>query len=573
MRAAFLRHAAESPETFRSLGVRVLPLQELGAREARPPLVALLGAVLAVLLLGSANLAGLLLARGIARERELAVRVALGASRAQLTRQLLCEGLLLAGAGAAAGLLLASWALAALAAALPESALSTMPNVAELRVDGATLAFGMGMALVTGVVFSLLPALRAGRRPAAPALAAGQRSLGARPDERVRAALVVGQVAVSLVLLVGAGLALTSFRSMLGRDAGFAPGHVLTMTAALPEERYPDAAGRLAFFERVLAKLEALPGVERAAAVNVLPFSTYDRGTRVLLEGAPEPLPGEAARAAYRATTPGYFDALGIPLRRGRDFDARDREGAPAVVIVNERLARRELGEASPIGRRLRVGGPAAPWREIVGVVGDVRHWSLTTDPDAEAYVPLAQAAEAMMMLAIRTSGDPIALAAAARQAVLEVDGEQPVYHVAALGERIAETLLMPRVAALLVTTFAAAALLLTALGLYALVAYVVGAQAPELGLRMALGASAGDVLRRVLGRGLRLVAAGLVLGGALAFALARLAQGLFFGANASDPWLYVATASAVMLTGLVAVLLPAARAARLDPARALRGE
>ena len=264
----------------------------------------------------------------------------------------------------------------------------------------------------------------------------------------------------------------------------------------------------------MLARLAALPGVERAVAVNVLPFSTYDRGTRILIEGAPEPVPGEAARGGYRATTPGYFDALGIPLQRGRDFDGRDRAGAPAVVIVNERLARRELGHVSPIGRRLRVGGPASPWREIVGVVGDVRHWSLTTDPDAEAYVPLAQAPESMMMLALRTSGDPLALAGAARRAVLEVDPEQPVYHVASLGERVAETLLLPRVAALLVTSFAAAALLLSALGLYALIAYVVGAQMPEFGLRMALGASGADVLRQVLGRGLKLVAVGMAVGG-----------------------------------------------------------
>ena len=573
VRAAFLRHAATSPQTFRSLGVRVLPLQELGAREARPPLVALLGAVLAVLLLGCANLAGLLLARGIARERELAVRVALGASGAQLVRQLLCESLLLAAAGAAAGLLLASFMLAALQAALPESALSTMPNVAELRLDSATLAFGMGLSLVTGVAFSLVPALRAGRRPTAPALASGARSLGTRPQQRLRGALVVGQVGVSLVLLVGAGLALLSFRAMLARETGFAPQRVLTMTASLPEARYPDPARRLAFFERVIARLAALPGVERAAAVNVLPFSTYDRGAGILLEGAPEPAPGEAARAAYRATTPGYFDALGIPLRRGRDFDARDREGAPAVVIVNERLARRELGDASPIGRRLRVGGSAAPWREIVGVVGDVRHWSLTTDPDAEAYVPLAQAPEAMMMLAVRTSGDPALLAAAARRAVLEVDSEQPVYHVASLGERVAETLLLPQAAALLVTSFAAAALLLASLGLYGLVAYVVGAQTPEFGLRMALGASASDVLRQVLGRGLKLVAAGTALGGVAGFALARLAQGLFFEVNPSDARLYAVTAGVVMLVGLVAVGLPAARAARVDPARALQRE
>jgi len=573
VRAAFLRHAAASPGTFRSLGVRVLPLQELGAREARPPLVALLGAVLAVLLLGCANLAGLLLARGIARERELAVRTALGASRAQLVRQLLCESLLLAMAGAAAGLLLASFLLAALQAALPESALATMPNVAELRLEGATLAFGMGLALVTGVAFSLVPALRAGERPTAPALATGGRSLGTRPRQRLRGALVVAQVGISLVLLVGAGLALLSFQALLARETGFSPQRVLTLTASLPDERYPDPAARLAFFERVVARLAALPRVERAAAVNVLPFSTYDRGTSILLEGAPEPLPGEAARAGYRVTTPGYFDALGIPLRRGRDFDARDRDGAPAVAIVNERLARRELGDVCPIGRRLRVGGPGAAWREIVGVVGDVRHWSLSSDPDAEAYVPLAQAPQAMMMLALRTSGDPLALAGAARGAVLEVDRDEPVYHVASLGERVAETLLLPRVAALLVAVFAAAALLLASLGLYGLVAYVVGAQTPEFGLRMALGAGAGDVLRQVLGRGLRLVAAGMALGGVAAFTLARLARGLFFEVNPSDPRLYAVTMGAVMLAGLVAVGLPAARAARVDPARALRDQ
>ncbi len=571
VRAAFLRQAAASPQVFRTLGVRVLPLSELGAREVRPPLAALLAAVLAVLLLGCANLAGLLLARGIARERELALRSALGASRMQLARQLLCEGLLLALLGAAAGMLIAGWALGALQAALPEAVRSTVPNLAELRVDGATLAFGMGLALVTGVAFSLLPALRAGRGTLATALGSLGRSFGTRPQQRLRQALVVGQVAVSLVLLVGAGLALASFRSMLAQQTGFAPARVLTMTAALPDSRYPDAAHRLAFYERVLAKLQALPGVERAAAVNVLPFSTYDRGTRVLAEGAPEPLPGEGARAAYRATTPGYFEALGIPLRRGRDFDARDHEGAPAVVIVNEQLARRELGDGPAIGRRLRLGAAGGPWREIVGVVGDVRHWSLTTDPNAEAYVPLAQAPESMMMLAVRTSGDPLGLAAAARRAVLEVDPEQPVYHVAALGERVAETLLLPRVAALLVTVFAVSALLLAALGLYGLVAYVTNARTAEFGLRMALGASAADVLRHVLGQGMALVALGLALGGLTALALARVARGLFFEVNPSDPILSAATAGVVALAAALAIGWPAMRAARVDPAGALR--
>ena len=571
VRAAFARRAAASPEAFRSLGVRVMPLQELGAREARPPLVAMLGAVLAVLLLGCANLAGLLLARGIARERELAVRTALGASRAQLTRQLVCEGLLLAGAGAASGLVLAGWALAALQAALPDAALATMPNIAELRLDSATLAFGAGLALVTGIAFSLLPALRAGRTPAAPALVSGGRSLGTRPQQRLRSALVVGQVGISLVLLVGAGLALGSFRAIVARDTGFEPRRVLTLTAALPQGRYPDAPRRLAFFEAVISRLESLTGAERAAGVNVLPFSTYDRGTRLRVEGEPEPRAGEAAHTAYRVATPGYFDAIGIPLRRGRVFDARDREDAPPVVIVNERLARRELGGRDPLGLRLRLGGEDASWREIVGVVGDVRHASLTEDYDAEAYVPMAQAPESMMMLVVRASAEPLALAEAARRAVLEVDAELPVYHVSALGDRVAETLLLPRVGALVASSFAAAALLLAALGLYGLVAYVVGAQMPELGLRVALGANTGDVLRRVLGRGMALVGAGVLVGVPLAAALARLASGVFFEVNPNEPRLYAATAVAVLLSGLAAVAVPAVRAARVDPARALR--
>ncbi len=571
VRAAFSRRAEESPATFRSLGVRVIPLQELGAREARPPLLALLGAVLAVLLLGCANLAGLLLARGVARQRELAVRMALGASRARVARQLVSESLLLAVAGALAGLLLAHAALQALRATLPESALSTLPNVADLRLDAVTAAFAVGLALVTGVGFSLVPALRAGERRAATALASGGRGLGTTRQQSLRGALVVGQVAVSLVLLVGAGLALLSFRRLAARDAGFVPQRVLTLTASLPERRYSDPERRLAFFERAVALLEALPGSERAAAVNVLPFSTYDRGTRVLAEGAPEPEPGQAARAAYRAATPGYFDVLGIPLRRGRDFDARDREGALPVVIVNERLARREFGAADPVGRRLRLGGPQARWREIVGVVGDVRHWSLATDPDAEAYVPLAQAPEAMMMLAVRTSGDPASLAGAARRAVLEIDSEQPVFHVAALGERIDETLLFPRVAVRLAASFAGAALLLAAIGLYGLLAYVVGAQTPELGLRMALGATARDVLRQVLGRGLRLVALGMALGGVGALTLARLFRGIFFDVDPLDPRLYAATAGLLLMAALAATGLPAARAARIDPATALR--
>lgn len=572
-RVAFARRAKESPETFRTLGIRLVPLQELGAREARPALLALLGAVMGVLALGCANLASLLLARGVGRQRELSVRVALGASRARLVRQLAGESVVLAVAGVGVGVALAHWALAALRGTLPDSVTTTLPNVAHLRVEVPVLVFAGTLGLLTVVGFGVAPAWRAGRSAAAPRLSSGARSLGSGETQRLRGALVLGQVALSLALLVVAGLALQSFRVLLGRGTGFAPRGVLTLTASLPEGRYPDARGRLEFFEEARERLEALPGVESAAAVNVLPFSTYDRGTSVLVEGTPEPEPGEAAPSAYRVVTPGYFDTLGIPLRKGRDFDTRDREDAPPAVIVNERLVRRDLAGHDPIGRRLRLGGPSGPWREIVGVVGDVRHSSLSTEPVAEAYVPLAQAPQSMMMLALRTRTDPLSLVAPARETILGLDSEQPIFHVAVLDRMVAEALLLPGLEAVLFGAFGGAALLLAALGLYGLLSFVVGQRTSELGLRMALGATPGDVVRQVLGRSLRLVVPGLALGTVLAAALARALRGLFFGVGPLDPWVYALTVGLLATTALLAAAAPAARAARIDPARALREE
>jgi len=572
-RTAFARRAEESPATFRGLAVRLLPLQELGAREARPALLALLGAVVGVLVLGCVNLASLQLARGIGRRRELAVRAALGASRARLVRQLTIESVVLAGAGVGLGLLFAHWALLALRGALPAAVLTTMPNVAHLRVEAPVVAFSAALGALTVLAFGLPPAWRAGRSAGAPQLSSGARSLGSGEAQRLRGALVLGQVSLSLALLVVAGLALQSFRGLLQRGTGFVPSGVLTFTVALPEGRYPDDAQRLAFFERAQERLAALPGVDGAAGVNVLPFSTYDRGTTVLADGAPEPEPGTAPRAAYRVATPGYFETLEIPLEEGRDFDAHDRADGSPVAILNQKLARREFGDADPVGRRIRVGGPSQPWRVIVGVVGNVRHSSLAEDPRAEVYLPLAQAPESMMMLTVKTSVDPLTLVAPARAAILALDPDQPVFHVSALDRKVAEALLLPGMEAALFGAFGGAALLLSALGLYGLLSFVVGQRTSELGLRMALGATPASVVRQVVGGSVRLLVPGLALGVVLAAMLGRVLRGLFFQVDPLDPIVYASMAGLLAVTALLAAAAPAARAARIDPARALREE
>jgi len=564
------RLAEDQPETYEGRSVRLLPMQELGAREARPALLALLGAVVAVLLLAAANVAGLLLARGVTRQREIAVRAALGASRGRLVRQLLAESLLLAGTGAALGVWLAHVLLNALIGTLPESMRSTVPNLDLVRVHPATVAFAVALALATGIAFGLLPALRASQAASLGALRSGGRALGGPRQQRARTALVVGQVAVSLALLVGAGLTLRSFEGMTREDLGFRPGHVLAFATTLPESRYPDAAAVGAFQEQLLARLAALPGIEAAGAVNTLPFSTYDSATRYVVSDATPPEAGKEPRAAFRVASPGYFEAMGIGLLRGRVIDGRDAVGAPPVVVVNARFAARAFGDADPLGRRIRLPGEEAV-REVVGVVGDVRHWSHATAPEPEIYVPMAQSAARQFMVAVRSAGAAEAVAEAARGAVWALDAEQPIYHVSALDQTVRNNLLLPRLALLLVLVFGGSALVLAMLGLYGLASHLVSAQLPELGVRMALGATARDVRRLVRGRGLRLSLAGLALGAVGAVALARAVSSLLYGVRALDPVVHLGAAVLVALAALLVSDLPARRAARVDPMRALR--
>jgi putative ABC transport system permease protein len=567
------RLAAEFPETNHSVGYRVVAMRELGAREMRPALYALFGAVAFVLLLACANLANLLLARGIGRQRELAIRAALGASRRQLVVQLVAEGLVLAVAGGVAGLLVAWLSLDLLRSALPDGVVATLPNILELGIDARTLLFTTVVSLATGIAFSLVPAFGAARPDLQDVLKQGGRATSGPAHRRFRGGLVAIQVALSLILLVGAGLMVRSFTHLVRLDPGFTPGGVLTLTVSVPEGRYPTPAAQAQFFERAEAELAALPGVVTVGAVNVLPFSTYNRGTSFDIEGRPLPDPDDRRRTAFRVATPGYFTAMGIRVLRGRGISRTDRADSEPVAIVNGELVRRYFGGADPIGLRLRVGGETSEWRRIVGVVASVRHDSLTEGADPEVYLPAVQAPDTMMMFALRSTASPESLAQSARAAMQRVDAEQPVFHVTTL-ERLVLGALAPQViAAVLITLFGGIALFLAGVGIYGVMAYLARHDTHELGVRAALGAAPRDLMRLVIRRGAALVLPGIVIGIVGAAAGTRLLAGLLAGVTLGDPVTY-ATGLAILLgVAGIACYLPARRAMRTNPVEVLRAD
>ena len=566
--------AAAHPETNRGLGARLVQMGRLDEEYSGPAVSIVLATVALVLILACVNVANLLLARGVSRSRELAVRAALGASRARIARQLIVEGLLLALAGGAVGVLLALPALDALRAALPELIVSTQPNVNELGIDRTTLGYTLILSLATGGVFASVPAWRASRGRFQDGLKESAAAGGSRATRRLRAGLVAGEVALSMMLLVGAGLLVRSYVGLLRVDAGFVPSNVLTLAVTLPDYKYPNPVQRTQFYEQSLERIERLPGVTSAGYVNVLPFSTYDRGTRLLLEGVPLPEPGREPSVSYRVATPRYAQTLGVPIHEGRSFDRRDRAGSVPVALVNRTLAARFFGAASPLGRRVRTSRDSStPWLTIVGVVGDVRHSQLTAAPDPEIYVPLAQAPAAMMMLAVRTDANAEQATHAVRAAIAAVDPSQPVYHVKTLDRLVADSLLPRSTAAALMTIFSALALVLAAVGIYGVVSYGVSQQTREFGVRMALGATRSDLLRLVLRSGLLMVGVGIGVGTIGALAASRLLSSALFAVTTRDPLTYAGVVAVLGLTGLTACMVPAWRASRVPPVAALRIE
>jgi len=565
---------------------RVIALQDDLVGNVRPALLLLLGAVGFVLLIACANVASLLLARSAARQREVAVRRALGAGRGRLIQQLLTESVLLSALGGAAGLLIAVWGVEALVQLSPAD-LSRLHGIA---VNGQVLAFTAVLAIVTGIAFGLAPALHGSRVDLNRVMRESTRGATAsRPVARLRGALVVAEFALALVLLVGAALLVQSFWRLQGVDLGFRSQSVLTARLWLPQPNDPSSgpyfthAARAAFYRRVLDRIAALPGVEVAGGVSALPL-TGTRGRLSFRIDGRSPDAGDTPAAEAALATPGYFRALGIGLVAGRVFDDHDTADTPPVVVVSESLARRYFAGEDPIGKRIAPGGrvvapngpqPAPPinWLTIVGVVRDVRTSSVDSDPPAMVYRTVWQASNLNLSLAIRTNADAATLAEAIRREVKVVDRNEPVFAVKTMDEVVGSALAERRFSMLLLALFAGTALVLSAIGIYGVMAYFVSQRTQEIGIRIALGASSRDLLRLVLGEGVRLAAAGVALGLVGALALTRAVSSLLYRVDPRDPWTFAALAAALTVVALVACYLPARRAARVDPICALRGD
>jgi len=547
-----------------------VPLARDMVGEVRTPLLVLLAAVGMVLLIACANIANLLLARAGARGREIAVRCCLGASPARIVRQLLVESLLLALAGGAIGLIVAIGAVRALGPVVVER----VPHVQRLALDPVVVLFTLGLTVLSGVFFGLAPALQGTRIDLHRTMKDGARGTPARAGRRLNDAFVVSQFALSLMLLIGAGLLLRSLRNLLEVDPGFRPENVLVARISLPSPAYrePQIA---AFQTRIVPRLAGLPGVRAVALTTTAPFSHGNNQQEFVVRGH-EPAPSQPIPvASARLVTPGYFAAVGTRLLRGREFDDRDREGSPLVGIVDESLARRYWADGNAVGAQIRLGNLSStnPWVTVVGVVASVRHGNLAKEPDHYLYAPLAQLPAGQMDIVVRTSVDPVGLAPAIRHEVVALDPALPVYDVHTLEQAVSRSLGTYQITNRLLASFALAALLLAAIGIYGVTALNVSQRVNEFGIRLALGARPGDVRALVLGRGMRLVLAGVAIGIAGAAALARLLGSILFGVKPLDPLTFGALAAALAAVALVACYLPARRATATDPLVALRYE
>jgi len=553
----------------------VASLQEAIVGDSRRALLVLLGAVGLVLLIACVNVANLLLARVAAREGELAVRTALGAGRYRLMRQLLTESLVLSVLGGAAGILLAAFSLDALLALQPEG----VPRLAEVRVDRAVVAFAAGLSVFTGVLFGVFPALQMTRRPTAESLREGSRGVLAGRSHRMRSGLVVGQMALAMVLLAGAGLLLRSFTQLRRVDPGFRSENVLTFRLSLPDSAYKDEDGtRVAFYDRLLDRLSALPGVRSAGAVMRAPLTGANFNLSFAVKGRPPLPPMQQPSMEIRVATPEYFQTMGIPVRRGRSLAARDGAKAPQVVVISEAAALRHFPGEDPMGKFIVLGwgrgeGQPKAGGEVVGIVGDVKERGLAEEKPPELYVPYAQVPIETMDVVLRTQVSPRALVPAVEKIVRELDPELPVARVATLDEVVARSISEPRFYMLLLGAFAAMAVFLAALGIFGVLSYSVVQRSREIGIRVALGAHPRDVLRMVLGQAATLALVGVLAGLAGALALSRAIGSLLFELSPTDP---LTLGSMAVLLGAVALLasyLPARRATRVDPLIALRSE
>jgi putative ABC transport system permease protein len=558
----------EYPTDYSAAGVILTPLKDYLVGDVSAVLWALLCSVGFVLLIACVNVANLLLAWAARRQREVALRAALGARRMRMIRQFLTESLLLALLGGALGIVLAWVGVAT----LQKLQIGNLPRLENIQIDAWTYAFTVGVSVVTGIVFGLLPAFRSSKPDLNEALKEGGKSTAGKERHRLRSLLVVADVALALLLLAGAGLMMKSFARLLEVNPGFDPSKTLTLGVSLWGPKAQDAP-TVAFFQQVVERVRALPGVESAGVVSQLPLGGNLDMYGVHVEDKSLPNPEDDPSADRYSISPGYLRAMRIPLLRGREFNEQDIVSSPKVALVNESMARQFWPGEDPVGKRLRMGDTKGPWRTVVGVVGDVLHRGLDAPHTIQIYLPNTQFTDSDVLLVVRTSKEPALLAGAVRQEIAAIDPKAPVSGVATMEEIVAASVANQRFAALLFGVFAGIALLLAAFGIYGVISYGVAQRAHEIGIRMALGAKRGEVLQLVVGEAMRPALLGAVLGLGAALVLTRLLAGLLFSVKPSDPVTLALVFLVLLVVALLACYLPARRASRVDPVIALRYE
>ena len=574
MNAVAARLEKQYPQTNTGRGVALFTLLNDTVRIYQAALLVSLLAVGFVLLIACANVANLTLARAAGRAKEIAVRLALGASRWRIMRQLMTESIILAVIGGAAGILLALWGTDTLKAAMPGATVRYIIGWKNIGINFTVLGYTLGLSLAVGLLFGFAPALQASRPDLNETLKEGGGKSTASGRHRLRSALVVAEVALSLVLLVGAGLMMKSFWHLLNTHPGFSADNVLTMQMTLPRVRYPDADKRRGFFDQLNRQVAAMPGVEAVGLVNYIPLGGSNSSDSFFVEGTPAPPPGQEFIGRYRVCTPDYFKAMGIIVREGRGFTEADTAASQPVAIINETMARQYWPSGDAVGKRFRHDGPIErnPWRVVVGIISDVK-FELSEPVTAEYFFPLAQDPWSSMVLVAHTTGEPLAMAPAIRAEVQAVDKDQPVFDVQSMQQVRSQSITAFSMSGWLMTVFAGIALVLAATGIYGVMSYSVTQRTHEIGIRMALGARQGDVLKMIIRHGMALTAAGLGIGTLGAWFLMKAMTSLLYEVSANDMTVFVGVPFILALVAMAACLVPARRATRVDPMIALRYE